>query len=117
MLERFDLERPVTVGNFDAERAAGGERDHFVGRERPLGENAEHLTPHTAGRADHGDRVTHCLLSIPQGTRKSGSPSGGALLSENGAKHNAAAPHRRRHKVLPTSSRQFAIVPDESRVH
>jgi hypothetical protein len=70
VLERFDLERPVTVRNFDAERAAGGERDHFVGRERPLGENAEHFTSHIAGRADHGDRVTHCLLSIPQGRAK-----------------------------------------------
>ncbi len=59
MLERFDLQRAVAIGDFDAHAAARGERDHFVGRERPLGQNVEHFAPDIAGRTDDGDVVTH----------------------------------------------------------
>ena len=59
MLERFDLQRPVAIGHFSAHAAARGQRHHLVGRELPLGQNVEHFPPHIAGRADHGDFVTH----------------------------------------------------------
>ena len=59
MFERFDLQRAVAIGHVHALAAARGERDHLVGGERPLGENIEHFPAHIAGRADHGDVVTH----------------------------------------------------------
>ena len=59
MFERFDLQRPIAIGDFVAQASARGERDHFIGRERPLGQDIEHLPPHIAGRADNGDFVTH----------------------------------------------------------
>ena len=59
MLERFDLQRPVAIGHFDAHAAARGERHDLVGRERPLGENIEHFAADIAGRPDDCDGVTH----------------------------------------------------------
>jgi len=60
MVERFDLERAVAERHFGAQAAPRRERDHFIGGERPLGQNVEHLAAHIAGRPDHGDIVTHC---------------------------------------------------------
>jgi hypothetical protein len=59
VLERFDLQRPVAIGDFKALAPPRGHRHHLIGRERPLGQDAEHLTPHIAGRADHRDAKTH----------------------------------------------------------
>ena len=59
MLERFDLQRAVAERHFGAQAAPRGQRDHFIGGERPLGENVEHFAAHIAGRPDHGDIVTH----------------------------------------------------------
>ena len=63
MLERFDLQRLVAIGDLDALRAARGERDHLVGGKPPLGEDFEHLAAHIAGGADDRDLVTHRSLS------------------------------------------------------
>ena len=60
MLERFDLQPAVAIGDFDALAAARGERDHVIGGKRPLGENGQHFPADIAGRADDGDAVTHC---------------------------------------------------------
>ena len=59
MFERFDLQRPIAVGNLRAKTAARRQRHHFVGGKQPLGENGEHFAAHISGRADDGDIVTH----------------------------------------------------------
>ena len=63
MLERLALERAVAIGDLRAQAAARRERDHLVGRKRPLGQDLQHLAAHVAGGADHCDLVTHCLFS------------------------------------------------------
>ena len=59
VLERFALEGLVAVGDLDAHAAAGGERHHLVGGERPLGQHSEHFAAHVARGADDSDLVTH----------------------------------------------------------
>jgi hypothetical protein len=59
MFERFDLQRLIAIGDFGPQAPARGERDHFIGREQPLGQDIEHLPAHIAGRADDGHFVTH----------------------------------------------------------
>ena len=89
MLERFDLERPIAIGDFDAEAFARGERDHLVGGKLPLGENVEHFAAHIAGRADHGDGVTHQQLLHRNLARTAVAAAGAQrLLREKSRKHN-----------------------------
>ena len=63
VLERFDLQGAVAIGDFDAHAAARGQRHDLVGRKFALGQNVEHLAPDIAGGADHCDLVTHRSLS------------------------------------------------------
>ena len=60
MLERLHLQRLVAERALDALAAARGDRDHLVGREITLGQNAEHFAPDIAGGAHHRHFVTHC---------------------------------------------------------
>ena len=59
VVERFAFERPVAEGHVHAHALARGERNDFVGRERPFGQNPQHLAAHIAGGADDGDLETH----------------------------------------------------------
>src|SRR5262249_48714 len=63
VFERFDLQRPLAIGDVHALAAARGERHDFVGRKRPLGEDTEHLPADIAGPANDGDGVTPSYLS------------------------------------------------------
>ncbi len=63
MLEGFDLEGVVAIGDLDADAAARGQRHHLVGGEFALVENVEHFAPDIAGRTDDSDFVTHRSLS------------------------------------------------------
>ena len=89
MLERFDLQRPVAIGNFHALAFARGERHHLVGGKFPLLEDIEHLAAHIAGRADDGDAVTHHQLSIEIRLQTARAAAGAQrLLRENRRKFN-----------------------------
>ena len=58
---RMDPDVPLVVPEVNPEALLNyGKRNHFVGRERPLGEDVEHLPAHIAGRPDHRDIETHC---------------------------------------------------------
>jgi len=61
----------VAVRDLRADGAAGGKRDHLVGREFPLLQDREHLAPDIAGRADDGDFVTHSELLMVRRTGRS----------------------------------------------
>ena len=63
MLERFDLERAVAIGDLDADAAARGQHHDLVGGEFALVQDVEHFAPDIAGRTDHRDFVTHRSLS------------------------------------------------------
>ena len=63
MLERFDFQGPVAVGDFNTHAAARRQRHDLVGGEFALVQNVEHFPPDIAGRADHCDFVTHRSLS------------------------------------------------------
>src|SRR5215212_4228615 len=58
-VEGLRLQDLVAVGDFRPLAAAGGQCHDFIGREGPLGEDAEHLAAHIAGRTDDGDLETH----------------------------------------------------------
>ena len=73
IVERFHFQGRVAVGDFRADAAARGERDHLVGGERPLGQNVHHFAPDIAGGADDGDFETHGLHSSRLAIRSLGS--------------------------------------------
>ena len=62
-LEVFALQRLVAVADFDADRAARGERDHFVSRKQPLFQNGQHFPAHISRGADDGYAQTHESIS------------------------------------------------------
>ena len=63
MLERFDLQGPVAIGDIHAHAATGGQGDHLVSREFAFVQDTEHFAPDIAGRTDHRDFITHRSLS------------------------------------------------------
>ncbi len=63
MLERFDLQGAVAVGDLDADAAARGQGHDLVRGKFALIQDVEHFPSDIAGRADHCDFVTHRSLS------------------------------------------------------
>jgi hypothetical protein len=60
ILERADRQDLVLAeAHLLAGRGPRGERHHLVDRKPALGENAQHLVPDRAGRADHRHAITH----------------------------------------------------------
>ena len=59
MIQSFDLEGPVPVGDIYANTFARGQRNHLVGRESALSQYAEHFSPHITGGTNDGDLETH----------------------------------------------------------
>jgi hypothetical protein len=76
MLQRFDLQRAVAIGDLDAHAAARRQAPPPRRQGIALVENVEHLAPDIAGGADHCDFVTHRSLSeekcLPSGLRRKG---------------------------------------------
>src|SRR6201747_1445816 len=63
MLERFDLQGAVAIGDLDADAAARTQHHDLVGGEFALVQDVERFPPDIAGRTDHRDSVPHRSLS------------------------------------------------------
>src|SRR5690348_16289716 len=109
MLERFDLQGAVAIGDFDADAAERGKCDDFIGGKLALIENAEHFAPDIAGRADHCDFVTHRSLSegkcFPHAPRRKGSGSASMRETRSTQRYHGAAAF---HAVLSGHPRPLA---------
>src|SRR5690606_31845581 len=59
VVERLHLQRAVAIGDFRADRAARGERHHFVGRKAAFFQYVEHFPADIARGAGDCDLETH----------------------------------------------------------
>ena len=94
MLEGFDFQGPVAIGDFNAHAAARRQHHDLVGGEFALIQNVEHFAPDIAGGSNHCDLVTHRSLS-----ERKCLPTAGSGKGRGSASMRETPPRQRRDNV------------------